>query len=33
VLRRVRRLLDLPLVAIPRAEWRGALDRIGRDDG
>lgn len=32
VIRRVRRLLDLPLAAIPRAEWRGALDRIGRDD-
>lgn len=30
---RVRRLLDLPLEAIPRAEWRGALDRIGRDEG
>jgi protein-tyrosine-phosphatase len=29
---RVRRLLDLPLEAIPRAEWRGALDRIGRDE-
>lgn len=32
VIRRVRRLLDLPLAAIPRAEWRAALDRIGRDD-
>lgn len=33
VIRRVRRLLDLPLAAIPRAEWRAALDRVGRDDG
>jgi protein-tyrosine-phosphatase len=33
IIGRVRRLLDLPLEAIPRAEWRGALDRIGRDEG
>jgi protein-tyrosine-phosphatase len=33
VLARVRRLVDLPLEAIPQAEWRGALDRIGRGDG
>ncbi len=32
-IRRARRLLDLPLAAIPRAEWRGALDRIGLDPG
>ena len=32
VIRRVRRLLDLPLAAIPRVEWRGALDRVGRDE-
>lgn len=32
IIGRVRRLLDLPLEAIPRAEWRGALDRIGRDE-
>jgi protein-tyrosine-phosphatase len=31
VIARVRRLLDLPLESIPRAEWRGALDRIGHD--
>jgi protein-tyrosine-phosphatase len=33
LIRRVRRLLDLPLAAIPRAEWRCALDRIGREAG
>jgi arsenate reductase (thioredoxin) len=32
IIGRVRRLLDLPLEAIPRAEWRGALDRIGREE-
>jgi protein-tyrosine-phosphatase len=28
---RVRKLLDLPLESLPRSEWRGVLDRIGRD--
>jgi protein-tyrosine-phosphatase len=32
VINRVRRLLDLPLESIPRAEWRAALDRIGHSE-
>ena len=32
VIGRVRKLLDLPLESLPRSEWRGMLDRIGRDD-